>query len=221
MINLLFISFTCINEDRPVLCSPEKGNGQAGHTVSSVDHVKKNTSSSKKNRRKKLPCSPSGRSPIIDALFRKAKSEKNNSSENGVCKIFNHPKPVVRKLFISNALPDGSFQLKDHIYTTNLERNENYPVQTRTYLIDNSSRQHKTEHEDLDTTGSSLNKWPSTSGNNSLKKQSHVTQRQKTDYSRLPQVSSNSSSSPKSLGTACGKRQEKVKKTAPFLKINL
>lgn len=222
MINLLFISFTCINEERTVLCSPEKGNGQAGHTVSCVDHVKKNTSSSKQNRKKKLPCSPSGRSPIIDALFRKAKSEKNNSSENGVCMKFNHPKPVVRRLFISNALPDGSFLLKDHINKTNLERSENYPVQTRTHLIDNGSRQHKTEHEDLDTTGSSLNKWPSTSGNNSLKKQSHVTQCQKTIYSRLPQVSPISPSSPKSFGTIGRKRQKKVKKTAPlFLKINL
>ncbi|XP_013915091.1 PREDICTED: protein FAM178A [Thamnophis sirtalis] len=206
-----------VKQDRTVLCSPEKGNGQVGHTVSCVDHVKKNTSSSKKKKRKKLPCSPSGRSPIIDALFRKAKSEKNNSSENGVCKIFNDPKPVVRRLFISNALPDGSFLLKDQNYPTTLERNENYPVQTRTHLIDNNSRQHKTEHEDLDTTSSSLNKWPSTSGN-SLKKQSHVTQRQKTDYSRLPQVSSNSSSSPKSLGTICRKRHEK--RTKDFLRKN-
>ncbi|XP_034295849.1 SMC5-SMC6 complex localization factor protein 2 isoform X1 [Pantherophis guttatus] len=196
-----------VKQDRTGLCSPEKGNGQAGHTVSCVDHVKKNTSSSKQNRKKKLPCSPSGRSPIIDALFRKAKSEKNNSSENGVCMKFSHPKPVVRRLFISNALPDGSFLLKDHINTTNLEGNENYPVQTRTHLIDNDSRQHKTEHEDLDTTGSSLNKWPSTSGNNSLKSQ--VTQCQKTIYSRLPQVSPISSSSPKSLGTVGRKRQKK------------
>lgn len=213
MINLLFISFTCINEDRTVLCSPEKGNGRAGHTVSCVDHLKKSISSSKQNRKKKLLCSPSGRSPIIDALFRKAKSEKNNSPENGVCKILkaNHPKPVVRRLFISNALPDGSFLLKD-IFTTNLERNENNSVQTRTHLIDNSSRQHKTEHEDLGTAGSSLNKWPSTSGNSSLKKQSDVTQCQKPVYSRFPQVSSISSSSPKSLGTVCRKRQEKVKK---------
>ncbi|KAG8135696.1 hypothetical protein E2320_008692 [Naja naja] len=198
-----------INED--VLCSPEKGNGQAGHTVSCVGDVKKNTSSSKQHRRKKLPCSPSGRSPIIDALFRKAKSEKNNSSENGV----NHPKPVVRRLFISKILPDGSFLLKDPIYSTNLERNEKYPVQTRTHLIDNSSRQHKAEYEDLDSTDSSLNKWPFTSGHNSLKKQSHVTQCQKTVYSRLPQVSS---SSPKSLGTICGKRQEKS--TKDFLRKN-
>ncbi|XP_070608944.1 SMC5-SMC6 complex localization factor protein 2 isoform X1 [Erythrolamprus reginae] len=201
-----------------MLCSPEKGHGQAGHTVSYADHVKKNVSSSKKNKNKKLPCSPSGRSPIIDVLFRKAKSEKNNSSENGVCKIFNHPKPVVRRLFISNALPDGSFQLKDPIYTTNLERNENYPVQTRTHLIDDSSRQHKTGHEDLDTTGLSLNKWPSTSGNYSLKKQSYATQCQKTDYSRLPQVSPNSSSSPKPFGTTCAKRKEKD--TKDFLRRN-
>ncbi|XP_039217660.1 SMC5-SMC6 complex localization factor protein 2 isoform X2 [Crotalus tigris] len=199
-----------LKPDRTVLCSPEKGNGHAGHTVSCVDHLKKSISSSKQNRKKKLPCSLSGRSPIIDALFRKAKSEKNNSPENGVCKILkaNHPKPVVRRLFISNALPDGSFLLKD-IYTTNLERNENNSVRTRTHLIDNSNRQHKTEHEDLDTTGSSLNKWPSTSGNNSLKKQSDVTQCQKPVYSRLPQVSSISSSSPESLGTLCRKRQEK------------
>ncbi|XP_058045102.1 SMC5-SMC6 complex localization factor protein 2 [Ahaetulla prasina] len=198
-----------VKQDRTLLCSPEKGNGQAGHTVSCVDHVKKNTSSSKQNRKKKLPCSPSGRSSIIDALFRKTKSEKNKSSENVVCKKFNYPKPVVRRLFISpNALPDGSFLLKDHINTTNLERNKKYPVQTATHLIDNGSRQHKTEQEDLDTTGSSLNKWPSTSGN-SLKKQSHITQCQKTIYSKLPQVSSISSSSPKSVGTVCRKRRKK------------
>ncbi|KAM3835052.1 SMC5-SMC6 complex localization factor protein 2 isoform 3-T4 [Vipera latastei] len=205
--------------DRTVLCSPEKGNGHAEHTGSCVDHLKKSIPSSKQNRKKKLPCSPSGRSPIIDALFRKAKSEKKNSPENGVCKILkaNHPKPVVRKLFVSNALPDGSFLLKD-IYTTNLKRNENNPVQARTHLIENSSRQHKTEHEDLDTTGSSLNKWASTSGNNSLKKQSHETQCQKPVYSMLPQDSSISSSSPKSLGTVCRKRQEKD--TKDFLRKN-
>uniref|UniRef100_A0A8C5SIW3 Coiled-coil SMC6 And NSE5 INteracting (CANIN) domain-containing protein n=1 Tax=Laticauda laticaudata TaxID=8630 RepID=A0A8C5SIW3_LATLA len=199
-----------LKKDRTVLCSPEKGNGQAGQ-VSCVGHVKKNTSSSKQHGRKKLPCSPSGRSPIIDALFRKAKSEKNNSSENSV----NHPKPVVRRLFISKALPDGSFILKDPIYSKNLERNEKYPVQTRPHLMDNSSRQHKAEYEDLDSTGSSLNKWPFTSGNNSLKKQSDVTQCQKTAYSWLPQVSS---SSLKSLGTVCKKRQEKG--TKDFLRKN-
>ncbi|XP_026560465.1 SMC5-SMC6 complex localization factor protein 2 isoform X3 [Pseudonaja textilis] len=200
-----------LKKDRTVMCSPEKGNGRAGHTDSCVGHVKKNTSSSKQHRRKKLPCSPSGRSPIIDALFQKAKSEKNNSSENSV----NHPKPVVRRLFISKALPDGSFILKDPIYSKNLERNEKYPVQTRTHLMDNSSRQHKAEYEDLDSTGSSLNKWPFTSGNNSLKKQSHVTQCQKTVYSRLPQVSS---SSAKSLGTV--RKKSKEKGTKDFLRKN-
>ncbi|KAM6443396.1 SMC5-SMC6 complex localization factor protein 2 isoform 6-T7 [Liasis olivaceus] len=164
-----------LKQDRTVLCSPEKGNGQAGHTVSCVDRLKKSISSPKQNRRKKLPCSPSSRSPIIDAFFRNVKSEKKNSPENGVYKILKakHPEVVVRKLFISNE-HDSSFLLKDHTFPKTLERNEKCPVQRRTPLIENS-REHKTEHVDLDTTGSSLNKWPSTSENNNLNKQSQDT----------------------------------------------
>ncbi|XP_063163148.1 SMC5-SMC6 complex localization factor protein 2 [Candoia aspera] len=208
-------------QERNTLCSPEKGNGQAGHPVSSVEHLKKSMSSPKQNKRKKLPCSLSSRSPIIDALFRNVKSEKKNSPENGVCTIqkAKHLKVVVRKLFISNSSPDGCLLLKDHTYARNLEKNENCPVQTRAPLIGNS-REHETENVDLDTTGSSLNKWPSTSGNNNLNKQSCLTQCQKTVRSRMPQLGSVNSSSLKSLETVCRKRKVKEKKLQTFISEN-
>nr|XP_020646473.1 SMC5-SMC6 complex localization factor protein 2 [Pogona vitticeps] len=202
-----------INPDRTVLRSPEKGNGKTGPPVSSTEHFGKSVSSPKRSRRKKLPLPPSDRSPIIDAFFKSAKSEKKDSPDNGVHISVKsaYPKIVVRKLFIPASSSDCSLILKDSACTKTLERNEKHPVQTRTPLVD-ISRECKMDLVDSDSAGSGLSKWTSVSENDSLEKESLTTWCQKTACSKTLQYGLVSSSSQRSLETVYGEIQVKKKK---------
>ncbi|KAJ6669095.1 hypothetical protein lerEdw1_007904 [Lerista edwardsae] len=191
-----------------MLCSPEKRNGKAGLSVSCTEHRRKNISSPKQSRRKKILPHPD-RSPIIEAFSRGVKSAKKDSPDNGTCVM--NPKVVVRKLFLSDDSVDGPLLLKDNICTRNLERTEKYLGRTRTPLVENT-RECKIEYVDPGISSSGLNKLTFTSKHDSLKKESFVSWCQKTVCSTMLQSSPVSSSVPLSLETLCRERQLKKEK---------
>lgn len=196
-----------------MLCSPAKGNEKIGLPVSSSEHLRKSIASPKRSRRKKLPFSPSNGSPIIDAFFRGAKSEKKDSPDNDVhiSMKATYPHMVVRKLFIPAGSSDGSLILKDNACTKHPERIEKWPVQTRTPLVE-ISRECKMDLVDSDSAVSGLSKWTSMSKNDSLEKESLTTWCQKTVCSKTLQSDLVSSSSQSPLETVCGEIQVKKKK---------
>ncbi|XP_062988627.1 SMC5-SMC6 complex localization factor protein 2 [Elgaria multicarinata webbii] len=202
----------CITDFFKPALKEEKRNGKAEFPISCTEHPRKNLSSPKPNKRKKLPFPASNRSPIIDAFFRGARSGKKDSPDNGVYKTTKtmHPKVVVRKLFILDDSTDCSSTLKDNTCTKTLETNEKCPVRTRTPLVENS-RECKMECVDSDTTGSGLSKWASTSENDSLEKESRISWCQKTGCSKVLQPGSVNSSSQLSLETICREIQVKKK----------
>ncbi|XP_061492159.1 SMC5-SMC6 complex localization factor protein 2 isoform X2 [Rhineura floridana] len=101
----------CITDFFKPALNQGKKNGKVGLPVLCTEHLRKNISSPRQNRRKKLPFLPSNRSPIIEAFFRGAKSEKKDSTDNGVYMTAKamHPKAVARQLFITDGSSDCSF----------------------------------------------------------------------------------------------------------------
>lgn len=196
-----------------MLCSPEKRNGKVGLPVSPADHPRRNVSSPRQNRRKKFPPPPPNRSPIIDAFFKGAKIEKKDCLSNEGASITveaTYPKVVVRKLFISEGFSDCP--VKDDTCMRDLEKSEKCPVQRRTPLVEDS-RECRMEYMDLDTVSSGLNKWASTSENDSLRKESHISWRQKTgSYKTLQSnpVNVSHQSSTEFLGCDKQVREEKM-----------
>ncbi|XP_077205656.1 SMC5-SMC6 complex localization factor protein 2 isoform X2 [Paroedura picta] len=174
-------------QDRVMLCSPDKRNGKVELPVPHAVRPRRNASSPRQNRRKKFLPPPPDRSPIIDAFFKGAKIEKKDSSYNDEASITMEatcPKIVVRKLFTSDGSRDCSFQ--DDSGMRVLENSEKYPIQTRTSVVENS-RECQMEYMDLDTASSGLNKWTSTSENDSLRKESQISWCQKTGCSKTLQ----------------------------------
>lgn len=188
-----------------MLCSPEKRNGKAGLSVSCTELHRKNLSSPKQSRRKKI-LPPPDRSPILEAFSRGVKLAKKDSPDNGTGVM--NPKVVVRKLFLSDDSVGGSLMLKDNTCTRNVEKTEKYLGRTRTPLVENI-RECKIEYVDPGIISSGLSKLTFTSKHDSLKKESFVPWCQKPVCSTMLQSSPVSSSVPLSLETLCRERQLK------------
>ncbi|KAH0623797.1 hypothetical protein JD844_006924 [Phrynosoma platyrhinos] len=196
--------------DRTVLCSPEKRNGLS---VVCTEHPRTNMYSPKQNRRRKFPAPPPNRSPIIEAFFKGAKSEKKDNPDNDVYipAKATHPNFVVRKLFVLDGSSDHSLMLEDDTYTENIEKKGKCPIQTRSPLVENG-RECKMDCVDLELTGSGLSQWSSTSENDSLKNECVTSCYKQTVCSKTLQPGSDGSSSQLSLETVCRERQVKEKK---------
>uniref|UniRef100_G1KCE5 Coiled-coil SMC6 And NSE5 INteracting (CANIN) domain-containing protein n=1 Tax=Anolis carolinensis TaxID=28377 RepID=G1KCE5_ANOCA len=194
-----------VKQDRNVLSSPEKRNGKDGLEVARTEQLRQNMCSPKQNRRKKFQPPPPNRSPIIEALFRGAKSEKKDNPDVSTKTV--HSNTVVRKLFVLNDSCDQSLMLRDNTCTENPET-QICPIRTRSPLADNG-RECKKDYVGLELIGSELNK--SISENDSLKK-SGTSWCQQTVFSKATQPGSISSSSRLSVETLCREIQVKEKK---------
>ncbi|XP_060624268.2 SMC5-SMC6 complex localization factor protein 2 isoform X1 [Anolis sagrei] len=141
-----------VNQDRTVLCSSEKRNGESGFAAAHTAQLRQNICSPKQNRRKKFQPPPPNRSPIIEAFFRGAKSEKKDNPDNGVYVSTKtmHSNTVVRKLFDLNDSYGHSLILKDN--TENPET-QKIPIRTRSPLSENG-RECKKDCVDLELIGS-------------------------------------------------------------------
>nr|XP_060624269.1 SMC5-SMC6 complex localization factor protein 2 isoform X2 [Anolis sagrei ordinatus] len=141
-----------VNQDRTVLCSSEKRNGESGFAAAHTAQLRQNICSPKQNRRKKFQPPPPNRSPIIEAFFRGAKSEQKDNPDNGVYVSTKtmHSNTVVRKLFVLNDSYGHSLILKDN--TENPET-QKIPIRTRSPLSENG-RECKKDCVDLELIGS-------------------------------------------------------------------
>lgn len=217
MINYLCFFFTFGDEDRTMLCSSEKRRGKAELPGSCAERLRKNLSSPKQNRRRKLSFSPPNRSPIIEAFSRSAKKKDNpgDTEANMTLKTI-YPKDVSRKLFILDGSPGCSRTLTDDICLRNLEKSERCPLRTRTPLVENS------EYVDLDTSNSDLSQWFSASEKNSLKMERSISCYPKTGCTNIPQSNLVNSSIQLPLETCSREKEVKERKMQtkqqPFLK---
>ncbi|XP_075279726.1 SMC5-SMC6 complex localization factor protein 2 isoform X1 [Opisthocomus hoazin] len=160
-----------LNQDRTVLCSPDRGNVKdagIGPSVLCAERFEKKVSSPKKVRRKKMPDHTPNTSPVVDAFRRgiKEKMDSVNILENGrACKSLGsvYPKVVIQKLFLTSGSRSCFVAKKDKTVKSEQGRNEKCLGVTRAPLSWGNTWEQKTDCIDLEDTSSDSDKWVSSS----------------------------------------------------------
>ncbi|XP_074731270.1 SMC5-SMC6 complex localization factor protein 2 isoform X2 [Strix uralensis] len=162
---------TVSNQDRTVLCSPDRGNikdAGIGLSVLCAECFERKIPSAEKVRRKKMPDRTPSTSLLVDAFRRRIKEKKDsvNTLENGrPCKALGslYPKVVIEKLFISAGSHSSFLTKKDKTGKSEQGRNEKCLGVTRAPLSCGNSWEQKTDCMDLEDTSLDSDKWVSLS----------------------------------------------------------
>uniref|UniRef100_A0A8D0EJ30 Uncharacterized protein n=1 Tax=Strix occidentalis caurina TaxID=311401 RepID=A0A8D0EJ30_STROC len=162
---------TVSNQDRTVLCSPDRGNikdAEIGLSVLCAECFERKIPSPEKVRRKKMPDRTPSTSLLVDAFRRRIKEKKDgvNTLENGrPCKALGslYPKVVIEKLFISAGSHSSFLTKKDKTGKSEQGRNEKCLGVTRAPLSCGNSWEQKTDCMDLEDTSLDSDKWVSLS----------------------------------------------------------
>ncbi|NXR01780.1 SLF2 protein, partial [Sagittarius serpentarius] len=159
------------HKDRPVLCSPDKGNVKdagIGLSVLCTERFEKKVSSPKKVRRKKMPDQTPHKSPVVDAFRRGIKEKKDsvNILENGTaCKAVGswYPKVVIQKFLVTTGSCSFFLAKKDKTVKSEQGRNEKCLGVTRAPLSCGNSWEQETDCMDLEDASSDSDKRVSSS----------------------------------------------------------
>uniref|UniRef100_A0A8C0FDQ3 SLF2 protein n=1 Tax=Bubo bubo TaxID=30461 RepID=A0A8C0FDQ3_BUBBB len=162
---------TVSNQDRTVLCSPDRGNikdAGIGLSVLCAERFERKIPSPEKVRTKKMPDRTPSTSLLVDAFRRRIKEKKDgvNILENGrPCKALGslYPKVVIEKLFISAGSHSSFLTKKDRTGKSEQGRNEKCLGVTRAPLSCGNSWEQKTDCTDLEDTSLDSDKWVSLS----------------------------------------------------------